>query len=115
MKLTTTATVKMRFDIAATATTLLAAVASASPAAVHQTRDTDLSQVPVMSLVKALVHKLPVAADVSQLNPQSGNVGVGVSADLSKIPMLGSLPPFDRTITVNVSVGGLSGLLPSSY
>lgn len=103
----------MRFDIAATTTALLATVASASSAHTHQARDTDLAAVPVLSLVTALVHKLPIGTDVSVVDREAGDVAVGLSANLRKIPLLGSLPPLDRTITVNVTVSGLSGLLPS--
>ncbi|KAH8435073.1 uncharacterized protein LDX57_012702 [Aspergillus melleus] len=104
----------MRFEITAAALSMFAAVASASSQTGSvEARGVDLSQVPASSLASGLVSKLPVQVDVNEYDKSSGNVGVGIVANLGNIPMIGSLPPFTRTVTVNLTLSGLSGLLPN--
>lgn len=55
----------MRFSILSAATTLLvASTATATHSGAHAARNLDLSQVPILSLVSALVDSLPVNAEV---------------------------------------------------
>lgn len=103
----------MRFDLTTAALSMFAAVASATSQGSVEARGVDLSRVPASSLASGLVSKLPVQVDVNDYDESSGNVGVGVVANLGNIPMIGSLPPFSRTVTVNLTVSGLSGLLPN--
>ncbi|KAI9042408.1 uncharacterized protein KD926_005486 [Aspergillus affinis] len=107
----TTTTITMRFEITAAALSMFAAVASASSPV--EARAADLSQMPASSLAAGLVAKLPVQVDVNEYDKSSGDVAVGVVANLGNIPYLGSLPPFSRTVTVNLTLSGLSGLLPN--
>ncbi|CAI7581842.1 unnamed protein product [Penicillium bialowiezense] len=125
----------MRFSIFSAATTLLvASTATATHSGAHAARNLDLSQVPILSLVSALVDSLPVNAEVLScvIDALPVDAGVAVLApspssaaatsasthaadlDLAKVPVLSILSAIVDKLPVDVSAkvlpGGISDL-----